>query len=223
MVPVLNDGIGNASASHVFGRNQAFRIEKAREQVADLIGGRPSQTIFTAGATESNNLVLLGILQQAKGPRNKLLISAVEHASVYETAMWISGNGLATVEVIPISSGGFVDPHVLGSLVDTDTLLVSVMAANSETGVLNPISRIADIAHEAGSYLHCDATQAVGRENFDIERSGADFVSFSSHKIHGPSGVGALVATRQGLSHLRPIIHGGGHERGLRSGSAAST
>lgn len=134
MVLVLNDGIGNAAASHVFGRNQAFRIESAREQVANLIGGRPSQTVFTAGATESNNLVLLGILQQARGSRNKLLISAVEHASVYETAMWISDNGLATIEVIPVSSGEIVDPLVLGSLVDTDTLLVSVMAANSETG-----------------------------------------------------------------------------------------
>lgn len=220
MMPILKSGIGNASASHIFGQSQAQRIEEAREQVSSLVGGRSSQTIFTSGATESNNLVLFGILQQASGSRKKILISAVEHASVCETANWIAELGLARVVEIPVSPGGCVEPVDLESMIDANTLLVSVMAANSETGVLNPIRRIADIAHEVGAYLHCDVTQVVAREDFELELSGADFISFSSHKIYGPTGVGALVGTHNSLRKLTPIIHGGGHERGLRSGSS---
>ena len=219
MVPILTHGIGNASSTHRFGRNQAAEVDEAREQVAVLVGGRPSSVVFTAGATESNNMGLRGVVEGAPADRLRILVSAVEHASVRETARWLDEQGLAKLDVIPVTSGGIVDLQALETLLDADVLLVSVMAANSETGVLNPVEEVSDLAHAAGALFHCDATQSVGRLPFDLERVGADLVSVSSHKICGPTGVGALVGTQGSLRRLRPIIHGGGHERGLRSGS----
>ena len=219
MIPILRDGIGNASSAHGFGRGQNARVNGAREQVAALVGGRPSATIFTASATEANNLALRGMVEGAPADRRRLLISAVEHASVYETARSLRDRGLIQLQVIPVTAGGDVDLAAVDTLLTPDVLLVSVMAANSETGVLNPIGEVSERTHEVGALLHCDATQFVGRLPFDMEREGADLVSMSGHKMCGPTGVGALVGTRQSLKRLDPIIHGGGHERGLRSGS----
>lgn len=219
MMPVLTGGVGNASASHRFGRYQAAAVDKAREQVAALVGGRPGDVVFTAGATEANNLALRGAVEASLGDRRRILISAVEHASVQRTARWLSSHGLAKLDVIPVTEGGFVDPQEVAALIDDDVLLVSVMAANSETGVLNQVDAIAQRVHGAGALLHCDATQMVGRLPFDLEQAGADLVSISGHKICGPGGVGALIGTRQSLRLVQPIIHGGGQERGLRSGS----
>ncbi len=175
--------------------------------------------MFTAGATEANNLALQGIVDGAPADRPRILISAVEHVSVSRTASWLAATGSATVDVAPVNAGGSVDLHALEALLDTDVALVSVMAANSETGVLNPVTEVAELAHAAGAMHHCDATQSVGRLAFDLEQVGADFVSVSGHKICGPTGIGALVGTRHSLRRLRPVMHGGGHERGLRSGS----
>ena len=219
MVPILMDGIGNASSVHRFGRQQSVAIDEAREHVAALVGGRASNVVFTAGATESNNLAIQGIAEGAFVGRPRILISAVEHASVRQTARWLDEHGLAKLGVIPVTKGGFVDLHALESIIDTDVLLVSVMAANSETGILNPMEMIAERVHAVGALLHCDATQSAGRLTFELERIGADLVTLSSHKICGPTGVGALVGTRCALRRLRPIFHGGGHENGLRSGS----
>ena len=219
MVPILTDGMGNASSVHRFGRQQSLAIDEAREHVAALVGGRASNVLFTAGATESNNLAIRGIAEGAIVGRRRILISAVEHASVRQTARWLDEHGLIKLGVIPVTKGGFVDLDALESMVDTDVLLVSVMAANSETGILNPVETIAGRVHAVGALLHCDATQSAGRLTFELERSGADLVTLSSHKICGPTGVGALVGTRCSLPRLRPILHGGGHERGLRSGS----
>ena len=219
MLPVLTEGVGNASAAHHFGRRHAAVVSVAREQIAELVGGRPSDVVFTAGATEANNLALRGVVEAAAEHRSRILVSAVEHASVSEAARWLSEQGLAKLDVIPVTAGGFVDPDAVEALLGPDVLLVSVVAANSETGVLSPVSEIAERVHGAGALFHCDATQMVGRLPFDLELIGADFVSLSGHKICGPGGVGALVGTRASLRHLRPIIHGGGHERGLRSGS----
>ena len=219
MLRVLTEGIGNASAVHQFGRRQATAVSVAREQVAELVGGRPSDVVFTAGATEANNLALRGVVEAAAEHRSRVLVSAVEHASVSETARWLSEQGLAKLDVIPVTAGGFVDLDAVDVLLGPEVLLVSVMAANSETGVLNPVGEIAERVHAAGALLHCDATQMVGRLPFDMASVGADFVSMSGHKICGPGGVGALIGTRASLRYLRPIIHGGGHERGLRSGS----
>ena len=219
MVPILTKVTGNAFSAHRFGRRQNAAVDDAREHVAAMVGGRPSNVVFTAGATEANNLALRGAVEGVPSDRPRIVISAVEHASVRLTARWLADQERVELDVIPVTGGGFVDLQVLEALVDTDVLLVSVMTANSETGVLNPIAEIAQRAHAVGALLHCDATQSVGRLPFDIEQAGADLVSVSSHKICGPAGVGALIGTRQSLRRLQPIIHGGGHEQGLRSGS----
>jgi len=219
MMPALAEGVGNASSVHGFGRSQAAAVGEARDQVAALVGGRPGGVVFTAGATEANNLALQGVVDGEDGSRSRVLVSAVEHASVLEPARWLAGQGLAKVDLVPVTPGGFVDPDVLGSMMGPDVLLVSVMAANSETGVLNAVAEIAERVHAYGGLFHCDVTQLVGRMGFDLDTVGADLVSLSGHKICGPGGVGALVGTRRGLRGLRPLIHGGGHERGLRSGS----
>lgn len=219
MMPVLLEGIGNASSSHRFGRYQTAVVEQAREQVAALVGGRAADVVFTAGATEANNLALRGATEGARGDRRRILISAVEHASIHQAARSLSDQGLAKLDLIPVTSGGFVDLDEMEGSIDDDVLLVSVMAANSETGVLNPVAEIAERVHSAGALFHCDATQMVGRLPFDLQEVEADLVSISSHKICGPGGVGALIGTRQSLRSVQPIIHGGGQERGLRSGS----
>jgi cysteine desulfurase len=219
VVPALTAGVGNASSVHLFGRRQAAAADEAREHVAALVGGQPSGVVFTAGATEANNLALRGAVEAGPVSRPRLLISSVEHASVRQTASYLSQHGIAKVDVVPVTAGGYVELDALESLLDDDVLLVSVMAANSETGVLNPVSEVADRARSVGALFHCDATQMAGRLGFDMDEIGADLVSVSSHKICGPGGVGALVGTRQGLRQLKPIVHGGGHEHGLRSGS----
>ena len=219
MVPVLSGEVGNASSVHRFGRRQAAAVDEAREHVAALVGGRPGGVVFTAGATEANNLALRGAAEAAPEDRRRMLVSAVEHASVGRTARWLADCGLTKLDVIGVTAGGFVEPDAVEDMVGDDVVLVSVMAANSETGVLNPVGEIAERARAAGALFHCDATQMAGRMTFDMEELGADLVSVSGHKICGPGGVGALVGTRHALQRLAPVVHGGGHERGLRSGS----
>ena len=219
MAPVLSGEVGNASSVHRFGRRQAAAVDEAREHVAALVGGRPGGVVFTAGATEANNLALRGAVEAAPAGRQRMLVSAVEHASVGRTARWLADVGLVKLDVIGVSAGGLVTPDAVEDLVGDDVVLVSVMAANSETGVLNPVGEIAERVRAAGALFHCDATQMAGRLPFDMEELGADLVSVSGHKICGPGGVGALVGTRHALRRLAPVIHGGGHERGLRSGS----
>ncbi len=219
MLPVLTGGVGNASSAHRFGRRQAGAVEAAREQVAALVGGARSGVVFCAGATEANNLALRGAVEAAAPERKRLLISATEHASVRRTARRLAEAGLAKVDMIAVTPGGFVDLDALDGLLGPDVLMVSVMAANSETGVLNPTAEAAERAGAAGALFHCDATQQVGRLPFDMAAVGADLVSLSGHKICGPGGVGALVGTPAALRRLTPVIEGGGHERGLRSGS----
>ena len=219
MVSALTQGVGNASSLHDRGRRQAALVDDAREQVAALVGGRPHNVVFTASATEANNLALCGAAQEASGGRPRILVSAVEHASVLQTADWLHARGVVRVDVIPVTGGGVVDLHALQRLLGPDVLLVSVMAANGETGVLNPIAEVAELAHRSGSLFHCDGTQFVGRMPLNGEAVGTDLVAVSAHKLGGPMGVGALIGTRQALARLQPVIHGGGHERGLRSGS----
>ena len=221
----MTDGFGNASSAHRFGRQQAAAVSEAREQVAALVNAAPSGVVFTAGATEANNLALGGFAPMSCGSRPDttpmLVVSAVEHASVSRTAEALAATGRSNCRTAPVTPGGFVDVDALaGSLEETGRpVMVSVMAANSETGVLNPIGEIAQLVHQAGALFHCDATQMVGRLPFDMTALGCDLVSLSGHKICGPTGVGALVGTREALAALHPTLWGGGHERGLRSGS----
>lgn len=219
MLPVLTGGVGNASSAHCFGRRQAGAVDAAREQVAALVGGTPSGVVFTAGATEANNLALRGAVEASEPQRARLLVSTVEHASVRRTAQRLAVGALAKVDVVGVTPGGFVDLDSLDELLGSDVLMVSVMAANSETGVLNPLAEVAERARAAGALFHCDATQHVGRLPFEMTSVGADLVSLSGHKICGPGGVGALVGSPSALRRLAPIIIGGGHERGLRSGT----
>ena len=215
----LTHGIGNASSSHAYGRNQAAAVEVAREQVASLVGASPSGVVFTSGATESNNLALHGITENAAPERQRLLISAVEHASLKKVADRLASRAQAKLDLIPVRASGSVNLNALEEMLGDDVLAVSVMAANSETGVLNPLPEIAELTHSVGALFHCDAVQSAGRLRFDISDAGADLVSLSSHKICGPGGVGALVGSRQAIRRISPLIHGGGQERGLRSGS----
>ena len=211
--------VGNASSVHGFGRRQAVLVDDAREQVAALVGGRASNVVFTASATEANNLALQGVVRRTRADRPRLLVSAVEHDSVLRTAEWLKDQGHSEVDVIPVTRGGSVDLDALERLLGPDVLLVSVMAANGETGVLNPIAEVAELAHANGSLFHCDATQLVGRMALCAPDVGADLVSVSGHKLGGPMGTGALIGTRRAWARLEPVMHGGGHERGRRSGS----
>ncbi|MYG93838.1 MAG: cysteine desulfurase [Acidimicrobiia bacterium] len=219
MIPTLRFGIGNASSAHRFGQRQAASVEHAREQVAALVDASSSEVIFCSGATEANNLALIGLAEGAPVERNRIVISAIEHASVREPAQWLHEQGKAKVDMVGVTPGGSVDLEELDSLLSSDVLAVSIMAANSETGVLNPISDIAKLTQEVGAVFHCDATQMVGRLPLSLRDTPIDLLSMSSHKICGPEGIGALIGTRHSLARLRPTIHGGSHERGLRSGS----
>lgn len=219
MLPVLSDGVGNAASAHSFGRRQAALVDEAREHVAALVGGHPGGVVFTSGATEANNLALQGAVAAAAGEAGRLVVSAVEHASVSRTAQWLADRGFAKLEVAGVTSSGWVEPDVIAELIGPDVLLVSVMAANSETGVLNEVGAIAEQIRASGGLFHCDATQMAGRMRFDMGEHGVDLVSVSGHKICGPGGVGALICTRQAQRRLEPLLMGGGHERGLRSGS----
>jgi len=218
MVSALTN-VGNAASAHDFGRRQAALVDDSREQVAALVGGRASNVVFTASATEANNLALHGAVQQGGMNRRRILVSAIEHDSVRRTAQWLKARGDSEVDIIPVTHGGSVDLDALERLLGPDVLLVSVMAANGETGVINPIAEVAELARANGSFFHCDATQFVGRMALSAQDVGADLISISGHKLGGPMGIGALIGTRRALARLGPVIHGGGHERGLRSGS----
>ena len=219
MVPILTERSGNASSTHRFGRRQAALVNDAREQVAALVGGSPTGVVFTASATEANNLVLRGALEAAPAGRTRILVSAAEHASVTRTAKWLEERDSVRLDIIPVTDGGFVDLAKIESLLGPDVLLVSVIAANGETGVMNPLAEVSELLRGRGALLHSDVTQFVGRMPLGMDELGIDLVSLSGHKICGPSGVGALVGNRHALRRLGPQIHGGGHERGLRSGS----
>lgn len=219
MVPALIERLGNASSTHSFGQRQAAAVDGARQAVAALVGSSPSGVVFTSSATEANNLALRGAVDAAPSNRRRILVSAVEHASVSRTARWLKRRGLVELDLVPVTRGGFVDLSALESLLGPDVLLVSVVAANGETGVLNPLRQISELVRSFGAFFHSDATQMVGWMPAEMDALPIDLLSLSGHKICGPGGVGALVGNRQALRRLSPIVHGGGHERGLRSGS----
>jgi cysteine desulfurase len=208
---------GNASSVHAEGRAARQTIEIARQKVAALVGAEAKNVIFTSGATEANMLALTPALQVAgeKALRDRLLVSAIEHPSVRSGGRFPPGS----VEELTVTNEGLLDLHALRSaLARTERPLVSVMLANNETGVIQPIAEIATIVHEAHGILHVDAVQGAGRIDCDIEALGADLLSLSAHKLGGPQGIGALI--RRGDIHIAaPLITGGGQERGSRAGT----
>ena len=219
MLPCLQGEFGNPSAiSHARGRAAAKRVEDAKTQIATLVGSAPEAVVFTAGASEANNLALAGLARQAPGGRDEVLISAIEHPSVRAAAGRLAGSGFRVAE-LPVTAEGFVDPDLVRARVSQRTLLVSVMAANHEIGTLQPVAEIAAAAHAAGALFHTDATQAVGKVAINVERAGIDLLSLSGHKFYGPPGIGALLVRQKPPLALDPLILGGGQQGGLRSGT----
>jgi len=220
MVPFFYKRFGNASSEHhVLGRSANDELDHARDSVAQVVGMAAPDVIFTSGATESNNLALRGVVE-GSGKRASVLVGSTEHKSVLETARRLEELGLAKVTTVPASPDGIISPSSLeAAMAEHGADMVSIMAANSETGVISPTRELARVAHDAGALFHCDATQALGRIPFDASEMGVDMVSMSGHKMYGPKGVGALVASRRARKALRAVTLGGGQEGGLRSGT----
>jgi cysteine desulfurase len=225
MLPYFSERFGNASSqSHGFGRDAERAVERARGAVATLIGARrPSEIVLTSGATESDNLALKGVMRAARErepARDHLVTTAIEHRAVLATAERLAREGFG-VTVVSVGRDGLVDPEAVDAAITDRTVLVSVMLANNELGTIQPIERLSELTRSRGVLLHCDAAQGLGHLPFDVARAGVDLCSLSGHKLYGPKGVGALYV-RSGLPAVRllPEIDGGGHEGGLRSGTA---
>ncbi len=218
MLPHFSEQFGNASSLHAFGRTAQVAVEGARDQVASVLGCSPGEVYFTSGATESINLAIKGTVLGRDGARNRIITVATEHKGVLDSCHESASFG-ADVTVLGVDRDGLIDLAELAAAIDENTLLVSAMAANNETGVIQQTAAIAAVAHERGVLFHCDATQAVGKVAFSMHSMDIDLVSMSAHKIYGPKGVGVLAATGDAARRLRPLMHGGGHERGMRSGT----
>jgi len=216
MLPWMTDQFWNAASIHQGGR-QAFRaVDQAREAIAELLGVRPGGICFTSGATEANNLAIKGSLLAAAPGRTRIIVGATEHKAGLDPAHAMESAG-AEVIVVPVDSSGLVEEQAFVDALDETVAIVSIMLANNETGVIAPVERLAQTAHEVGALFHTDATQAFGKIPVDLESLGVDMASFSAHKVYGPKGIGALYVAR--AVELVPLLHGGGHERGLRSGT----
>ncbi len=215
--------VGNAASLHGSGRAARRRVEESREVVAQVLGARPSEVVFTGGGTESDNLAIKGIYwaRRAADPaRRRLLISAVEHHAVLDPAQWLMEHEGAEITYLPVDALGRVQPEVLRAALAEhaeDTALVSIMWVNNEVGTVMAVSELADIAHEYGVPIHTDAVQAVGQLRVDFAASGVDALTITGHKFGGPFGAGALLLGRE--VECVPLLHGGGHERDVRSGS----
>ena len=218
MLPLLERPAANPSSQHGQGRAARAAVETAREQVAALVGADPAEVVFTSGGTEADNLAVKGTVLARPPEGRHLVCSAVEHHAVLDAAAWAEADAGASVDLAPVDGLGRVDPDRLAGLLRPGrTALVAVMAANNEVGTGQPVAAVAEAAHAAGAVLLCDAVQAAGLPGVDLAGDGIDLLALASHKLGGPTGVGALVV-RPGTS-LRPLVHGGGQERGLRSGT----
>jgi cysteine desulfurase len=220
MLPFFSEDFGNAaSRSHVFGWKAEAAVEAARERVAALIGARAREIVFTSGATESDNLAIVGVVEAAGRAQAHIVTQVTEHKAVLDTCKALERRGVA-VTYLPVDEHGRVDPGAVAAALTDATLLVSIMLANNEVGTIQPVAEIGRICHERGVLFHCDAVQGVGKIPFDVERDHVDLASLSAHKLYGPKGIGALYLRRQDPRvRLAPQIVGGGHEGGLRSGT----
>jgi cysteine desulfurase len=220
MLPYFSDHFGNAaSRNHEFGWVAEQGVEKSREQIAKLIGATSKEIIFTSGATESDNLAIKGIAEMYREKGNHIITQATEHKAVLDTCKRLEKHGFR-VTYLPVQKDGRIDLDDLKRAMDEKTILVTIMAANNEIGVLQPIREIGALCHEKGVFFHTDAVQAVGKVPFNVITDNVDLASISGHKIYGPKGVGALYVRRKNPRvQLVAQIDGGGHERGMRSGT----
>jgi cysteine desulfurase len=217
MLPFFAEHFGNASSrTHAFGWRAAEGVERARQQIARLIGASPKDIIFTSGATESDNLAILGAARAHRARGRHLVTVTTEHRAVLDPCRQLEREGFE-ISWVPVRTDGLLDLDRLIDELRPHTVLVSVMAANNEIGVLQPLAAIGQLTRERGILFHTDAAQAAGKIPFDVGDVQADLVSITAHKIYGPKGVGALYVRRR--TELTPILFGGGHERGLRSGT----
>jgi cysteine desulfurase len=217
MNPHFGNAFGNPSSTHTLGQEAKAIVEDSRSKVASLIGAeRKENIIFTSGGTESNNLALIGFSQRNKEKGNTIVTSAIEHISILNICKYLSKLGF-NVKYVPVDNQGIIDPTAVEKTISDDTILVSIMYANGEIGTVEPTAEISRIAHTHGAAFHVDAVAAAGKMPINVQKENIDLLSLSSNDIYGPKGVGALYA-KQGIQ-LRPIILGGGQERGLRSGT----
>src|SRR5271168_216390 len=220
MMPFFTAKFGNAaSRNHSFGWEAEQAVELAREQIAKLIGASAKEIIFTSGATESNNLAIKGVAEMYRERGNHIITQVTEHKAVLDACKRLEKYGYR-ITYLPVKADGLIDLEDLKRAIDDKTILVSIMAANNEIGVLQPIREIGKICHEKGVLFHTDAVQAVGKVPVDVQKMNIDVLSLTAHKIYGPKGVGALyVRRRNPRVQITEQINGGGHERGMRSGT----
>jgi cysteine desulfurase len=219
MLPYFTEVFGNAaSRSHAFGWTAEKAVEKARDQVGALIGASGKEIVWTSGATESDNLAIKGAAEFNKDRGNHIITAQTEHKAVLDTCKRLEKEGF-DVTYLPVEQDGRVSPAAVKAAMTDKTILVSIMLANNEIGTVNPVEEIGAVVKEKGALFHIDAVQGVGKIPFDVNRSRADLVSISAHKMYGPKGVGALYVRRKPRVRITAQIDGGGHERGMRSGT----
>ena len=221
MVPFLGEIYGNAaSRNHAFGWAAEEAVDRGRSQIADLVGARPKEIIFTSGATESDNLAIKGVAEFYADKGNHIITAVTEHKAVLDTCQALERADVAEVTYLPVDQYGRVDVDDVKKAIRDETILISLMYANNEIGTLHPIREIGKLAKERGILFHCDATQGVGKIPVNVDEDSIDLMSMSAHKMYGPKGCGALyVRSRRPRVRLRAQMHGGGHERGMRSGT----
>jgi cysteine desulfurase len=219
MLPFFTSRFGNAASnSHSFGWEAAAAVEKARRQIAASIGALPQEIVFTSGATESDNLALKGVAEGCGEKGDHIITAVTEHKAVLDSCKHLEKTG-CRVTYLPVGRDGLIDLDQLKDAFTDRTILVSIMAANNETGVLQPIEEIGRLCHERGVLFHSDAVQALGKVPLDVNRANLDLASLTAHKLYGPKGCGALYVRQNAAARIVPLIDGGGHENGLRSGT----
>ena len=219
MLPYFTEHFGNPhSGSHSFGWKASAAIERARMQVASIINADPKEIVFTSGATEANNLAIKGVAHFYKDTKNHIITCVTEHKCVLDSCRHLEQQGFE-ITYLPVQKNGLVDIHELEKSIKDTTILVSIMVVNNEIGVIQDIASMGKICREKGIFFHTDAAQAVGKIPLDVITQNIDLMSISGHKIYGPKGIGALYVGRKPRVRLQALIHGGGQERGMRSGT----